>query len=644
MINIPEEVKKLILADGTRKNIRIHFPYGEHPDITNNQIVQNSVTLTESLCSQDKLKLGLCEASCFECEVVGVGNIRKMQIDVQLEIDCSSLGEEWCRLNAQTSDDVDFPFFVIKYDDFVVESCTKQTDMTHRKIKAFTRGVNGFKEENPFVTALYNSIYDSNASTYTVDVAKYACANMNIINFGALKEYDEEVAFPFRENSSYLAFRSKETISREGSSAPRYLYNLNTSIKTYSLDSDSKRKELYQIITDKPNEKVYEWLDALKEYGYYYFNVDVHNFRNQIERTKKRILNGYYNASFLDSPSATSLRNNDINIGNDNCILPYLGTSYEGSSRPTIAVNYNFSIVVQEQYYNSGGTIISRVVELPDPMDMFDILKEKMVFRDRDSIHLNKVKLIDEVLGYNISIQRVKEHSDARNYILNYGSIDISEALQGALEIAGVFAKNDRNGSYEFISPLDIAGLYPSESLYPSDTLFPKGTQGYSIPATYSSGWYDDELAKAFGRISITYQRVSESKSGRDYNKNPIDSWLDAEGKNPDDVKTEKVYGFIDLVDDYNEDDYLEYVIDDNYYVENYVNNDRTIKALLERTALKIKDIRYMPCEIEAIGQPWLEAGDTLSIETTDGDVIKTIVLNRSLKGEQFLRDTITAK
>ena len=88
MITIPQEIKDLLHQDHCWKNFRICFPNGERSDVCNNLIVKDTVQFTESLCSQDSLKFGLCEASIFECETVGVGNVEGARIEVFCEVEC----------------------------------------------------------------------------------------------------------------------------------------------------------------------------------------------------------------------------------------------------------------------------------------------------------------------------------------------------------------------------------------------------------------------------------------------------------------------------------------------------------------------------------------------------------------------------
>lgn len=90
MLNIPEEVKRLLKQDSVRKNFRVHFPNGEYDDITNGNLVAESVVLTESLCSEQNIKFGLCEASQLEFETIGVGNIKGCEIEAFIEVDISN--------------------------------------------------------------------------------------------------------------------------------------------------------------------------------------------------------------------------------------------------------------------------------------------------------------------------------------------------------------------------------------------------------------------------------------------------------------------------------------------------------------------------------------------------------------------------
>lgn len=135
MIIIPKVIKDKLDRDNAKFNVRISFPNGERTDICNNMIVNGTTKFTESLCSQDELKFGLCESPQFECETVGVGNIKGCLIDVAYEVICTPdvLGSQW-------KTDIQEHVFSIPVGRFVVAECDRQADMQHRKVVAYGGG------------------------------------------------------------------------------------------------------------------------------------------------------------------------------------------------------------------------------------------------------------------------------------------------------------------------------------------------------------------------------------------------------------------------------------------------------------------------------------------------------------------------
>lgn len=163
MLNLPEAVKTLFCTDGVHKNFRAHFPNSEMADITNDQVVSESVRFTESICSQSSLKFGLTEASMIEFETVGVGNMRGMLIECSMEIDVSSLsaaqisaieaGSWGGTLVQPAASGLSYAVFRVPYGVFRVESCPRnQQAMAHRRVQAYSIGP-GTLSENPFETA-----------------------------------------------------------------------------------------------------------------------------------------------------------------------------------------------------------------------------------------------------------------------------------------------------------------------------------------------------------------------------------------------------------------------------------------------------------------------------------------------------------
>lgn len=197
MLNIPESVKTLYKADGIRKNFRCHFPNGELPDITNADIVQESVQFQESVCSQDVFKFGTSEASVIEFETVGVANMYGMKIECSSEIDCSSLtAAQIAEIEAGTWDgeyvsladsDIGFSFFRVPYGVFTVDSCPRDHQtMTHRRVTGYSAS-DAFKI-SPFERAKL-AAYIPDIPSYSESVDNLVYANIGYTNPSMLEEY-----------------------------------------------------------------------------------------------------------------------------------------------------------------------------------------------------------------------------------------------------------------------------------------------------------------------------------------------------------------------------------------------------------------------------------------------------------------------
>lgn len=102
MLTIHDEVKELLKSDSVKKNFRISFPNGERDDIINDNLIQDSVSFTESVCSQNTLKFGLAEASTLSFQTVGIENIKGCIIDARLEVDMTSLKDKYVAYESYT--------------------------------------------------------------------------------------------------------------------------------------------------------------------------------------------------------------------------------------------------------------------------------------------------------------------------------------------------------------------------------------------------------------------------------------------------------------------------------------------------------------------------------------------------------------
>ena len=149
MLTIPDAIKALFKTDGVYKNFRAHFPNGERADITNADIVRESLKFTESVCSDSVMRFGGCERSVLEFETVGVGNILGAAMECGIEIDTTSLsGAQITAIQADPGDgtlvlaaasDIGRGYYRVPLGRFNVASCPRDHQTTsHRQITAYS--------------------------------------------------------------------------------------------------------------------------------------------------------------------------------------------------------------------------------------------------------------------------------------------------------------------------------------------------------------------------------------------------------------------------------------------------------------------------------------------------------------------------
>ena len=177
--------------------------------------------------------------------------------------------------------------------------------------------------------------------------------------------------------------------------------------------------------------------------------------------------------------------------------------------------------------------------------------------------------------------------------------------LNKMCEINGCFGKIGRNGKFKYIFLEEAtSGLFPSTTLYPSTSLYPQ-KQGFVREEKYT--YYD-----------LDYQ---------EYEVQSIDSLqvLDAQGN------VQVTVGNGTNV----------YIVKDNFLL--FGKSDADVTSIATNMFSKVSGRIYRPTKIETIGNPCLEVGDGINLETTRGVTISTYILERKLKGIQHLQDNYIA-
>lgn len=74
MIKISEEIKKLYIEDSTPIELEVRFKDNAFPTIKGSDVLSEQMTLHESICEEEQLKFGGCNASSFELTVFNLNS------------------------------------------------------------------------------------------------------------------------------------------------------------------------------------------------------------------------------------------------------------------------------------------------------------------------------------------------------------------------------------------------------------------------------------------------------------------------------------------------------------------------------------------------------------------------------------------
>ena len=558
MLTVPDEVKDLLHLDTCKKNIRIHFPNGERRDICNNLIVLNTVSFKESLCSQETLKFGLCEAPVFECEVVGVGNIKGVTIEVFCEIYCDqSVSGSVFRTDLQAF------VYPIQYGVFIVDSCKRQADIQHRKIVAY--GATATIDWGLSQSELMLSKFEKNSMfTFSQYPLEYMAVNTSMVNYDSALWDDAAGGISYKTRTKTIYDGDYTIVLDVAVFKEFYIFD---SVAVLDVDTDNskeRKKEVEKIasILGLSNDTVIAILQYVNPRIMYFYN------------------------------------NNEIEVG---CIAPKYPMVFNAPQN--FDNNYTDASVV---VLNS-----MQIMKIYGPNGYYNYIELN------PDIYSSKTKRYSLKADYKtlpVTFTAIKKEN--LKYSLDFtDAMNIQDVLNYYSELYGVFGFWGRNNSFKMLNIKRQFGLTPGASVYPGETVYPQSvTGGKLLPEDYQSCWYDDEYTKPFGAVKCQY-------------------------KNTNNEDCIFVYYLSGYDEDSDESSFLSYDLTNNEKIKNNLWSTTEISDFCQTIASNIEGVSYMPVDFKGRGIPYVEAGDTFEILTKSNDSITTIVLNRTLTGEQTLTD-----
>lgn len=628
MLNIPDAIKALFKADGTRKNFRVHFPNGEYPDITNANVAAESVTFTESLCSQNTFRFGLAEASVLEFETVGIGNMFGMIIEAGIEIDTSSLSAaDITAIDSDPGDgvlvlaadsDLGYGFYRVPYGVFRVANCPRDHhSMAHRKVTAYSTETEGISTGAPFFLpdrSMSSSIrIDENAIRALADETVFTRV------LGQVAGLLEEAVF-FNSSGSISFFM---TIPATNYYLGRFFNN------------DSDRADFLRVSMEFDADAYYaqgaSLAQAIDAAGY---DIRYDNKGNQIYNTTLEALKAKAPVLFYPQVVCHSIRDSDISnelYGIFNSIpiragelMPVqMSSGTADKLTPGVTHPLAFDISAEQNLYPynvyveytgslSSASTVNVSCMKPDQTTFFNLQMnrckidsfsfERYVLNTHSNTKLmfNGTKSTPNYSGAYKATNTgtpsdyVKLTYPAYSY-LGFEDATTLDLLNGYLEAHGQFCKSDRLGGRE------VVALDPTSPIS-------------VLPGDYESVWWDEYDVSPIGEVVVTHKN---ELGGEQSTVVSIGAGLSA------------------------------YEMTDNAMLKNLAPESATggsVEALLSGDfAANAANVGFTPIDMEMQGWPWMEAGDALEITAEDGTIVDTYALRLEISGIQRLTASVEA-
>ena len=637
MLTIPSTVQALFKTDGVYKNFRVHFPNGEFPDITNDNVVQESVKFTESLCSQSTFKFGLAEASVLEFETVGIGNMYGMTIEAGIEIDCSSLSAADKTAIASgtwdgTWDSVNEMFY-IPYGTFRIESCPRDhQSMAHRQVTAYstdllsgvafptkslakdfqmslngilaTKSGTGLTEETsatisalgihtpnpgppqPLPSGCIDGGYYKTAGNSIQGKLVWLCTGtiakpINAINDAVLTE---DVILPTGSFDPTQVSQLMSVIAEQLANAGVDLTHGAFMAQDYSDNLESLQQEcvaFYPSINDS-QENIGSDYKPRTTWSFYANDApEVH-------------ADDLYTTHLSHSYLAALNKYNPV-IGGTDTTSAFYGEKYKIISARRLDLLFikiltsdNVFLRVYDSYTSTTSYIKLRYAD--DNIDLLPFLTKDMNITSVRQFSVNTPS------PYFVMSNTGKYSKLYYAYL--GGQQNLAANLKGSLELFAMFYKADRFGDGEAVlldnsSPIAIS------------------------PGDYAECWWDEYDVDPIGIVTVTFQGD------------------DGDGSTEENA-TDIIIGT----------GMSRYDMSENQAIKNLSSMTlASITSLIKTNfAPNVGTVAFTPTELTMQGWPWIEAGDALQITAEDGTVVNTYALRVEMDGIQHLQADITAE
>ena len=632
MLNIPDPIKALFKRDNVLKNVRVTFPNGEHDDITNDQIVKESVNFQESLATGEPVVFGLCEASSISFECAGVENIGGLTIRVYIEIDISSLTAaqqtEW----GHTSSDVPFVYYPVPLGTFVVDECAREADMNIRNVIAYSpyfyeHDISNFENMN---------LYDQKKAIK----ANWGSQQTMVIDYWDLAVLMGQEIFDYRDMNP-LDLDSQVTKS---TGALAWQAPISGKLQDGTDGNAVIRMGMSKYCTIDLNQRDYQngsWIvydskrlpwDASTIWWWGCADNSVLNSINHVKKQIRDALNEHFKTTTRDIDDIIKSIPNDYFMGITFCSWtlpkssnPVAPTSSTANPKEYFRMNSFFAVNGEPEVIFPMTTRI--VLQYDVNNSWVDIIDESFDFTDNNHVELYQVAPTKSSLfnyaglrGFSMSTYTSELVNNRHTFSKIFENMPIDTIIPSVFEAYGLFGGIGRNGYVRTYNITDAIKLLPSYDIYPTAVnpllptvaLYPASSDNKAdlTRSDYISAWYDEFITR-YGSIYVKY------KDANDNDAEYIDTWVNEPELYP-------VYDMSNNILFYN------------------IHTEEDVQMIVNLMKTAVKALAYYKADISMRALPYMEIGDMLFIRTKD-DRITMPIMSQTITGIHDLRATVSS-
>lgn len=659
MINVADSIKERY-RNGYPKNVRISFPNGEYPDIINDQIVAESLSFQESICSSKEFKLGLMEHPQISFDVVGIPDLTGKTIKAEIEVDATGTSY----IDDKVYPMGDYVGFTVagnatnnyryQREQFITDNTLHNADFIFELKKTFVApGIEYYVTGNVTVTNLITgqivfgkSITDEKNDVHITDEQ----VRINITYDIFVKNnnsYAVNISDSFDANVYVKYDRYPDDVEYEADLG-KYVHKV--SLGFFIIDScalvDSvigKRKvnafsDMYKIgnrsdiklLADQSGETTVLYLNELTEA---LLNSRVGVYTQNTSYSTIESLEYYKMFGGLFFPNVQVV-----------CDISRLSTglnlSYWTISKPITREQIEAKIrefASQVSSYGRYELKESEIVHIINLIDNFRISnsdRNESIFYGYSSYVISSFNLrfqlrgelvIDTTVPMANSIKCFEKKINVNSPKVTVKSellVDDDFAwnfIESVSELSGFICKkprNERNRIYR-VRLKTGTGLVPSEGLYPKNSLYPSSgnIEGTVISSELVSVDISNQI-KPFGGIFVNY--VLDDGTNNSY--------------------------IHEIVEGASTVNYQIYDISNNWIIRNSTfESQEKVEEAITGLSSALADIIYIPTEFIAMNCPWIEAGDFVKVQI-NGNEYNTYVFEHSLNGIQLLKQDCSSK